>query len=181
MILSSTSAYNSDFRMEEDSPDIDLTSDESDFALDEFEDDVSSSEEVEGESQSEVELDPDLRHANPWVRTYSPEDRPNPDHEFDEDCGPRGAPPPDAKPLDYILLFLTLDFLASVVTHTNNNATAFIDNNRANIRPKSIVHKWAVCSDRKQPGGRKRARTACNKCHKGLHGTCIDKHKCKNQ
>ena len=81
--------------MEEDSPDIDLTSGESDFALDEFEDDVSSSEEVGDESQSEVELDPDLdlRHANPWVRTYSPEDRPNPDHEFDEDCGgPRDAP-----------------------------------------------------------------------------------------
>ena len=55
--------------------------------------------------------------------------------------GPRDAPPPDAKPLDYILLFLTLDFLASVVTHTNNNATAFIDNNRDNIRPKSIVHR----------------------------------------
>ncbi|GFO23711.1 PiggyBac transposase uribo2 [Plakobranchus ocellatus] len=135
--------------MEEDSPDIDdLTSDESDFALDESEDDVSSSEEVEGESQSEVELDPDLdlRHANPWVRTYSPEDRPNPDHEFDEDCGPRDAPPPDAKPLDYILLFFTLDFLASVVTHTNNNATAFIERNRANIRPKSMVHKWAETS-----------------------------------
>ena len=72
--------------MEEDSSDIDLTSDESDFALDEFEDDVRRSEEVEGESQSEVELDPDLdiRHANPWIRTYSPEDRPNPDHVFDE-------------------------------------------------------------------------------------------------
>ncbi|GFO13033.1 hypothetical protein PoB_003953800 [Plakobranchus ocellatus] len=39
--------------MEEDFPDIDLTSDESDFALDESEDDVSSSEEVEGESQIE--------------------------------------------------------------------------------------------------------------------------------
>ncbi|GFR58536.1 PiggyBac transposable element-derived protein 4 [Elysia marginata] len=33
-----------------------------------------------------------------------------------------------------------------------------------------------VCSDRKQPGGRKRSRTACTKCHKGLHGTCLAKH-----
>lgn len=36
-----------------------------------------------------------------------------------------------------------------------------------------------VCSDRKTPGGRKRSRTMCNKCLKGLHGPCMSKHKCK--
>ena len=36
-----------------------------------------------------------------------------------------------------------------------------------------------VCSDRKQGRkGRKRERTQCTHCLKGLHGTCLSKHKC---
>lgn len=37
-----------------------------------------------------------------------------------------------------------------------------------------------VCSDRKNKGPRKRARTQCVKCLKGLHGECAARHKCKN-
>ena len=37
-----------------------------------------------------------------------------------------------------------------------------------------------VCSNRKKIEiGRKRTRTICVKCDRGLHGTCLSKHKCK--
>ena len=45
--------------------------------------------------------------------------------------------------------------------------------------PNNREKDCCVCSDRKTPGGRKRARTSCIKCDKGLHGTCQAKHKCK--
>jgi hypothetical protein len=37
----------------------------------------------------------------------------------------------------------------------------------------------AVCSDRSQPGGRKRSRTMCAECKRGVHHYCFSKHHCK--
>ncbi|GFO05419.1 hypothetical protein PoB_003192400 [Plakobranchus ocellatus] len=45
--------------------------------------------------------------------------------------------------------------------------------------PDSKEKNCCVCSDRKQPGRKKRSRAACIKCHKGLHGPCFAKLKCK--
>ena len=45
--------------------------------------------------------------------------------------------------------------------------------------PNNKERDCVVCSDRCVPGGRKRAKTMCNGCSKGLHGTCSTKNKCK--
>ncbi|KAK3732963.1 hypothetical protein RRG08_002573 [Elysia crispata] len=67
------------------------------------------------------------------------------------------------------------DYLESAAARNDTNEKPGIkdmDNNKEN--------DCSLCSDRKQPGGRERSRTECTKCHLGLHGTCIARHKCKN-
>ena len=66
---------------------------------------------------------------------------------FDETVGPKNCPPPASPPISYVYLFLTVDFitfLTSIVTHTNNYATNFLNNNRDNLRRHSISRKWTL-------------------------------------
>ncbi|KAK3795292.1 hypothetical protein RRG08_065255 [Elysia crispata] len=44
--------------------------------------------------------------------------------------------------------------------------------------PDKKERECSVCSDPKG-AGRKRSRTMCSVCQKGLHGTCLHQHKCK--
>ncbi|KAK3727008.1 hypothetical protein RRG08_032398 [Elysia crispata] len=110
----------------------DVSSDESEF------EGYSSSNNSEDENEvGNIDLG-----ANPWVRTYPPEDEADPAFSFDETVGPKNCPPPASPPISYVYLFLTVDFLTSIVTHTNNYATNFLNNNRDNLRRHSISRKW---------------------------------------
>ena len=44
--------------------------------------------------------------------------------------------------------------------------------------PQGKEKDCCMCSNRTIPGGRKRTRTMCSRCTKGLHGPCFPKHKC---
>ena len=110
----------------------DVSSDESEF------EGYSSSNNSEDENEvGNIDLG-----ANPWVRAYPPEDEADPAFSFDETVGPKNCPPPASPPISYVYLFLTVDFLTSIVTHTNNYATNFLNNNRDNLRRHSISRKW---------------------------------------
>ena len=110
----------------------DVSSDESEF------EGYSSSNNSEDENEvGNIDLG-----ANPWVRTYPPEDEADPAFSFDETVGPKNCPPPASPLISYVYLFLTVDFLTSIVTHTNNYATNFLNNNRDNLRQHSISRKW---------------------------------------
>ncbi|KAK0042849.1 piggyBac transposable element-derived protein 4 [Biomphalaria pfeifferi] len=63
--------------------------------------------------------------------------------------GPKHAPAPDAKPVDYVNLFLTDDIVNLVVNETNKYARQFIENNHENLEttPRSRVHKWTPISN----------------------------------
>ena len=45
--------------------------------------------------------------------------------------------------------------------------------------PDNKEKDCCICSDRKKPGGRKRSRTWCKICKKGLHHYCQPKHTCR--
>ena len=87
----------------------------------------------------------------------------------------RNIPKPMTRYAFYIKCvdLLAADHLAALETATTHT-------------PRCVVHidgtkekNCCVCSDRKTPGGRKRARRVCGKCSKAMHCTCLTKHTCR--
>ncbi|CAC5409974.1 unnamed protein product [Mytilus coruscus] len=76
---------------------------------------------LSGSSESEDEMNDVPMNANPWFRVRPPEIDYLHDQRFVENSGPQNVPAADAKPIDYFLLFLTLDFLRHIVRETNRN------------------------------------------------------------
>ena len=62
--------------------------------------------------------------------------------------GPKHAPATNAKPVEYVNLFMTDDLLTLIVNETNEYARTFIETNRENLEntPRSRVHKWTPIS-----------------------------------
>lgn len=58
--------------------------------------------------------------------------------------GPRHAPPPDADPIDYVLLFVNNDLVDHIVNETNRYADQWIRGHQEYLRahPRSRVHQW---------------------------------------
>ncbi|CAG2213849.1 unnamed protein product [Mytilus edulis] len=95
---------------------------------------------LSGSSESEDEMNDVPMNANPWFRVRPPEIDLH-DQRFVENSGPQNVPAADAKPIDYFLLFLTLDFLRHIVRETNRYAQDFITS-RQRIRRFSRLHSW---------------------------------------
>ncbi|CAC5356334.1 unnamed protein product [Mytilus coruscus] len=96
---------------------------------------------LSGSSESEDEMNEVPMNANPWFRVRPPEIDYLHDQRFVENSGPQNVPAADAKPIDYFLLFLTLDFLRHIVRETNRDAQDFITS-RQRIRRFSRLHSW---------------------------------------
>ncbi|KAK0039718.1 piggyBac transposable element-derived protein 4 [Biomphalaria pfeifferi] len=104
------------------------------------------------------DLDEDLSESDE-AESFTPsaeELRPVDDHDcgprpvlFTAHPGPKHAPAPDAKPVDYVNLFLTDDIVNLVVNETNKFARQFIEDNHENLEttPRSRVHKWTPISN----------------------------------
>ncbi|KAK0069744.1 piggyBac transposable element-derived protein 4 [Biomphalaria pfeifferi] len=104
------------------------------------------------------DLDEDLSESDE-AESFTPsaeEWRPVDDHDcgprpvlFTAHPGPKHAPAPDAKPVDYVNLFLTDDIVNLVVNKTNKYTRQFIEDNHENLetRPRSRVHKWTPISN----------------------------------
>ena len=58
--------------------------------------------------------------------------------------GPKHTISQESKPIDYVDLFFTTEFLENLVTYTNQYAEAWIQNNQQHLRshPLSIGHVW---------------------------------------
>nr|XP_047144711.1 piggyBac transposable element-derived protein 4-like [Hydra vulgaris] len=58
--------------------------------------------------------------------------------------GPKHTISPESKPIDYVELFFTIEFLEKLVTYTNQYADAWIQSNQQHLRshPLSIGHVW---------------------------------------
>ncbi|VDI81888.1 Hypothetical predicted protein [Mytilus galloprovincialis] len=96
---------------------------------------------ISGSSESEDEMNDVPMNANPWFRVRPPEIDYLHDQRFVENSGPQNVPAADAKPIDYFLLFLTLDFLRHIVRETNRYAQDFITSQQR-IRRFSRLHSW---------------------------------------
>ncbi|CAC5410838.1 unnamed protein product [Mytilus coruscus] len=96
---------------------------------------------LSGSSGSEDEMNDVPMNANPWFRVRPPEIDYLRDQRFVENSGPQNVPAANAKPIDYFLLFLTLDFLRHIVRETNRYAQDFITS-RQRIRRFSRLHSW---------------------------------------
>ncbi|CAC5420426.1 unnamed protein product [Mytilus coruscus] len=94
---------------------------------------------LSGSSESEDEMNEVPMNANPWFRVLPPEIDYLHDQRFVENSDPQNVPAADAKPIDYFLLFLTLDFLRHIVRETNRYAQDFITS-RQRIRRFSRLH-----------------------------------------
>ncbi|VDI81823.1 Hypothetical predicted protein [Mytilus galloprovincialis] len=114
------------------------SSDSEQFSDGESDDDF---EVLSGSSESEDEMNDVPMNANPWFRVRPPEIDYLHDQRFVENSGPQNVPAADAKPIDYFLLFLTLDFLRHIVRETNRYAQDFITS-RQRIRRFSRLHSW---------------------------------------
>ncbi|CAC5400096.1 unnamed protein product [Mytilus coruscus] len=123
------------------------SSDSEQFSDGESDDDF---EVLSGSSESEDEMNEVPMNANPWFRVRPPEIDYLHDQRFVENSGPQNVPAADAKPIDYFLLFLTLDFLRHIVRErqTGKNlhlpvkyAQDFITS-RQRVRRFSRLHSW---------------------------------------
>ena len=77
-----------------------------------------------------------------------------------------------------------IDFIRSVIDSLASDykeIDAVLSSNKPGVKtlPLKKEKDCCVCSNRKDPAvGRKRTKTVCNSCNKGLHCTCLPKHKC---
>ena len=79
----------------------------------------------------------------PWLSIVG--DDIGPDHvEFTGVPGPKNAPPHNARPVDYVRLFLSLAFVNLVVTEINRYADQWVNSHQEYLRDKkrSRVHAW---------------------------------------
>ena len=113
--------------------------------------DISSdSDSVQSEDDSQVDLDlenpgeedDEIVNANPWMRVYPEEQEGEDDLVFNQNSGPQNIPDNCQHPVDYFLLFFTIELLNTLVTQTNNYAKKFIDEKLATLKHKSMVRHW---------------------------------------
>ena len=77
-----------------------------------------------------------------------------------------------------------IDFIRSVIDSLASDykeIDAVPSSNKPGVKtlPLKKEKDCCICSNRKDPAvGRKRTKTVCNSCNKGLHCTCLPKHKC---
>ena len=90
-------------------------------------------------SRSSVE---DIDKAHPWFRVMGEElDRDDP-YEFLETVGPVNMPQGISTPVDYFMLFFTLNLVQMFVRETNKYAANFLTNTQ--LKRRSLGHKWVA-------------------------------------
>ncbi|KAK3788310.1 hypothetical protein RRG08_007614 [Elysia crispata] len=106
--------------------------------------DISSdSDSVQSEDDSQVDLDlenpgeedDEIVNANPWMRVYPEEQEGEDALVFNQNSGPQNIPDNCQHPVDYFLLFFTIELLNTLVTQTNNYAKKFIDEKPTRLQP----------------------------------------------
>nr|XP_047132650.1 piggyBac transposable element-derived protein 4-like [Hydra vulgaris] len=78
-----------------------------------------------------------------WLFVLEDENGPNVVH-FTGESGPKHSISPESKPIEYMDLFFTTEFLQNIVNFTNNYAETWIQNNQQHLRshPTSRGHGW---------------------------------------
>ncbi|UYV73898.1 ZKSCAN1 [Cordylochernes scorpioides] len=83
----------------------------------------------------------DENQPSPWVRVYTPFST-SKTLTFGEVCGPQHLPPSIIRPIEYFLLFITMNLMKEIVFFTNKSAQTFLASNRDNLPQFSRKLAW---------------------------------------
>ncbi|UYV60237.1 hypothetical protein LAZ67_1000515 [Cordylochernes scorpioides] len=83
----------------------------------------------------------DENQPSPWVRVYTPFST-SKTLTFGEVCGPQHLPPSIIRPIEYFLLFITMNLMKEIVAFTNKCAQTLLASNRDKLPPFSRKLAW---------------------------------------